>query len=98
MERPGEQVHLGKGEAMFLSSCIRECGSSSRLILLAAVFFILSVGRCQDTTGSDNEEESFLWHWSVIRYSSHVVLPPSQIHSLVPMLYESIKGIVHPNI
>lgn len=73
MERPGEQVHLGKGQTMCLSSCVREYGLSSRLILLAAVFFILSVGRCQDTTGRDNEEELFLWHWSVIRYSPHGV-------------------------
>lgn len=66
-------LHLGKGQAVFLSSCVRECGLSSRLILIAAVFFILSVGRCQDTTGRDNEEESFHRHWSVIQYSPHVV-------------------------
>lgn len=62
MERPGEQVHFGKGQAMFLSSCVREYGLSTRLILLAAVFFMLSVGRCQDTTGRDNEEESYHRH------------------------------------
>lgn len=73
LDRPGEQVHLGKGQTMFLSSCVREYGLSSRLILLAAVFFILSEGRCQDTTGRGNEEELFLRHWCVIWYSPHVV-------------------------
>lgn len=72
-------LHLGKGQAMFLSSCVRECGLSSRLILLAAVFFILSLGRCQDTT-----EETMKRNRSTgigVSFSIHLMLclPSSQV-------------------